>query len=208
MKSGGYIKILPKKYTKVTIGFTGPRPKKLYGYDWNSKGNRLVIHNIRMAILDFIQSKEYDEYTFICGGALGVDQMAFESLIDLKERLYPKYRISLILAIPYRNQPNKWPNGVDVNRYERHIELADYVVYVDQLTGYTFRGVQIGIHHPKKLLIRNKYIVDKSEYIMAVWDGKTGGGTGHCVNYALEKGIKVIKVPIDRKYIIGRDKLW
>ena len=37
---------------------------------------------------------------------------------------------------------------------------------------------------------RNRYMVDKADCVIAVWDG-TPGGTGYTVAYAREKGVPV-----------------
>ena len=41
--------------------------------------------------------------------------------------------------------------------------------------------------------IRNRYMVDHSTYVLAVWDG-TPGGTGSTVEYALRKERKVLHI--------------
>ena len=34
--------------------------------------------------------------------------------------------------------------------------------------------------------LRNQYMVDQADYIVAAWDG-TKGGTGNCVDYAVKQ---------------------
>ena len=45
---------------------------------------------------------------------------------------------------------------------------------------------------------RNEYMVEKSEIVIAVWDGSTSG-TGYTVNFAKEKGKKI--------YVLNPEKL-
>jgi uncharacterized phage-like protein YoqJ len=43
--------------------------------------------------------------------------------------------------------------------------------------------VSDGGYSAEKMQIRNKYMVDNCDLLVAVWDG-TNGGTANCVNYA------------------------
>jgi len=45
-----------------------------------------------------------------------------------------------------------------------------------------------GIRHENwKLDQRNRYMVDESRYVIAIWDGSLHGGTYNCYKYAVEK---------------------
>ncbi len=48
------------------------------------------------------------------------------------------------------------------------------------------------------MLKRNRYMVDNSDIVIAVWDGRSGSGTGATVNYAKKQGKKVIIIEIKR----------
>lgn len=41
---------------------------------------------------------------------------------------------------------------------------------------------------------RNRYMVDRADKLIAVWNGSYG--TGHCVRCAEQKGIEIIRVDI------------
>ena len=176
-----------------TVCFTGHRPNKLGGYNWNSKKNILIRNCIKNEILILLEKYSNEEFHFICGGALGFDQFAAECVIELR-KLYPN-RITLEIAVPFKNQPNKWFNKSDIERYYNQLKLADKVTYVDRLPDYGVKGFKEDEYSVLKLNIRNNYMVDNSGIVIAYWDGsKSGTGTGNCINYAKKKGKEIINI--------------
>lgn len=176
----------------MKICFTGHRPEKLGGYNWSTSKNMQIMLRLLRVIEEQIQEHKNEEITFICGGALGIDQMAFHLCNKLKLQ-YPNIKTEL--AIPFLKQASKWISDTDVKRYFEHKEFADNVVYVDSLEGYKLDKVKIGEYHPAKMQIRNKFMVDKADLIIAVWDGSKGG-TCNCVKYAEKLGKKIIVIDL------------
>ncbi|MDM0587806.1 SLOG family protein [Clostridium perfringens] len=172
----------------MKICFTGHRPEKLDGYNWSTSKNLRIMLKLLRVIEEQIQEHKKEEITFICGGALGIDQMAFHLCNQLKAKYF---NIKTELAIPFLKQASRWVSDTDIKRYCEHKELADNVVYVDNLEGYKFDKVKIGEYHPAKMQIRNKFMVDNSDLVIAVWD-KSKGGTYNCVKYAEKLGKKII----------------
>ncbi len=41
---------------------------------------------------------------------------------------------------------------------------------------------------------RNKYMVDKSEIVIAIWDGRTSGGTYNTIKYAQSLGKEIMRI--------------
>lgn len=180
-----------------TICFTGHRPNKLFGYDWNTEKNQQIMLKISDAIEDILSKCEVgDEIKFIGGGALGVDQMAI-SIVNTLKNFYPQW-INVEIAVPFKNQACKWFNKTDVDRYISQLEEADIVTYVDKLDSYKIKGYQEDVYYTAKMQKRNQYMVDSSDIVIAVWDG-TNGGTGNCVNYAKKQGKEIIY--INPKYL-------
>jgi len=178
-----------RRKTRTVITFTGHRPNKLYGYQWDTPGNKIIMNRLTVAILNCMRDSGHTEFLFICGGALGIDQMAFHILTELRTKLSSKYKIKIQLAIPFKDQPIKWNDQQDRNRYRKHLLLADEIVYVDTLEKYDrCKDVPHGAYHKDKLLIRNEYMVDHADHIIATWNGDKQGGTAHCVRYADKKG--------------------
>lgn len=85
---------------------------------------------------------------------------------------------TLECAIPCPNQTLKW-NNKDKLRYEKILKRADEVNLVSER--YT----------PECMLKRNRYMVDKSELVIAVFNGIEKGGTWYTISYA-KKENKVI----------------
>ena len=128
-----------------------------------------------------IINEGYD--TFISGGALGFDTVAFLSVKNLKKK-YPN--IKNIMAVPFENQHSKW-SLKDVNLYNWMKNIADEVVFVDNLENYNRTNANIGMFHKDKLMIRNEYMVDNADLLIALWDGNNKSGTANCVKYAKNK---------------------
>jgi uncharacterized phage-like protein YoqJ len=185
----GHIKIFRKQSTeRLVCAFTGHRPSKLGGYNWNSPVNKIIMNRLMIAILKLIKSSNAEEFLFIVGGAQGIDQMAFEALIRIRDSLSYRYIIKIQMAIPFEDQPVKWFDSKDQIRYKRHLKLADELVYVDHIDEYNkYKHIPIGRYHISKLSSRNQYMVDQSNYLIAIWDGSLKGGTADCVRRALKK---------------------
>lgn len=160
-----------------TCCFTGHRPNKLKGY--NPADNKKLLWEIFKQIEDLIENKGV--ITFISGMALGVDIWAAKMVLRAR-RDYPEKDIKLVCAIPCRNHSVKW-NVADQKIWQRVVEAADEVFYVSEEE-----------YKPYLMQKRNIWMVDKSDYVIAVWDGSPGG-TGNCVKYAQRenKQITIVK---------------
>lgn len=98
-------------------------------------------------------------------------------MLELKDD-YPN--ITLEAAIPCRSQADRW-NIVSKKRYNRLLLLCDKVTYVNE--AYT----------KNCMMERNIYMVDNSDYVVAVWNGKPSG-TGKTVEYEVNCGKDVFYV--------------
>lgn len=152
----------------MSVCFTGHRPDKLGGYNENNpimaRVRKMLTHEIRRMLLS-------GNRTFITGMALGVDQLAAEILLDLKDGSGHISNIKLIAAVPFLGQEKMWPQASQ-RKFREILAKCDEVVYVCN-AGYA----------GWKMQKRNEWMVDNSEAVIAVWDG-TAGGTGNCVKYA------------------------
>ncbi len=158
-----------------TCCFTGHRPEKLpWRYnedDLRCKALKIKIYNTAKELVEF------GICHFICGMALGCDTYFCEAILSLREK-HP--HITLEAAIPCEVQAERW-SEYDRNRYFKIIGECDYETMVQK--EYT-RDCMIK---------RNKYMVDNSSVVIAVFDG-TLGGTMQTVNYAKKKQCKVIEI--------------
>ena len=114
---------------------------------------------------------------FGAGGALGFDTIAAQTVLGLKKK-HPE--IKLILVLPCKNQTRGWEEK-DVSVYEGIIEQADKVVYTQE-------------HYDRGCMFkRNRHLVDNSSVCVAYLTEEKGG-TAYTVNYANQKGVKVINI--------------
>lgn len=165
-----------------TICFTGHRPDKLFGYDLNNAKYNKLRQAIIDVILNIMHNEKDSEFKFITGGALGIDQLSFDILSQGRE-FSNNNKITLEIAVPFKDQPIKWFNKNDIKRYEGQLEDADIITYVDKLEDYRIKGYAEDKYYPAKMQRRNEYMVNNSDIVIAVWDG-TRGGTYNCVKYA------------------------
>jgi len=147
--------------------FTGHRPDKLGGYE-PSKNSKLL-WELQRVILDHIENKAVE--TFINGCALGIDLWAARIVIKLKEK-YP--HIKLISALPCRNHPNRWSQS-SKDEWQYVVDNSDEVVLVTDEE-----------YKPYMMQVRNIWMVDKSDFVIGVYDG-TSGGTKNCLDYARKR---------------------
>ena len=109
--------------------------------------------------------------------AIGIDMYAAEIVLDLKKS-YPG--ITLESAIPCETQPVKWSETLR----ERYYNIAAQCDKETMLqTHYT----------PDCMDKRNKYMVDQSDVIIAVWSGSPSG-TGKTVRYAHKQGKSIFVI--------------
>lgn len=111
-----------------------------------------------------------------------MDIWAAEIVLDLK-KAYPYAGIRLVAAVPFEGQANRWSEAWR-ERYFSILEQADETVTL--CARYT-RGC---MHE------RNRYIMDRSAHMIAVFNGHEGG-TEYTVNYAIQKGIHAVVLNSD-----------
>lgn len=98
---------------------------------------------------------------FISGMALGAD-MDFAATVLLLREKYPYIRLHC--AIPCRDQTRLWKEPY-ISLYNNILRQADSSVILSE--SYTRTC----------MLERNRYMVDKSDYVFAIWNGERKGGT-------------------------------
>ena len=180
----------------LSIAFTGHRPnnKNMGGYDWTSPKNQVIMKELKGNILKILLN-EWDDIsepvTFYFGGALGVDQMAFNICKEIESEYDGEY--NFILAMPFEKQDNNWFNQKDRDELQYEIDEANKVILVDTLDKYKINGYAEGEYYPAKMQKRNEYMVDNADIVIAVWDGSKGG-TGNCVKYAERLSRRIIQI--------------
>ena len=114
---------------------------------------------------------------FICGMAQGADMYFGEAVLALREK-HPD--VTLEAAIPCEEQAARWKER-DRNRYFGLVERCDLETMVQHR--YTSGCMQR----------RNRYMVDRSSLVLAVYDGMLGG-TMYTLTYAMRQGVRVVTI--------------
>lgn len=154
---------------KITIAVTGHRPNKLWGYNLNERHYIELQHRFET---ELVNRGCTDAWT---GMALGADTVFAHAVLALRDR---GVDIKLHCAIPCQGHSSRW-FAESVREYNRIVERADEAVIVTNAP-----------YAPQLMQIRNEYMVDRADLVLALWDG-TSGGTGNCVRYAQRKGVPV-----------------
>lgn len=115
--------------------------------------------------------------------ALGVDMDFAETVLDFKAQY--DFPISLECAIPCPNQTLKWAS-TEIARYNKILGKADKITVVN---AYYFSAC---------MLVRNRYMVDHSDTVLAIWNGEESGGTWQTIKYARSKNKKIDIIHIDK----------
>ncbi len=151
----------------MKIAITGHRPNKLDNdYDLTSP----LIQRIKNEIINTIHINTHvqDDIILITGMALGIDTLFAKIAIELK--------LPFIAAITCWQQDTVWPN--------RSRSLYHEILNNPLCTKHI---VHEGYYNSQCMQLRNQWMINNCDILIAVWDG-TSGGTANCVNYA--KSIK------------------
>lgn len=158
----------------LTVCFSGHRPQKLPWGD-NEDDARCRATKLRLISCVFA-AYERGYRRFISGMAEGVDVMAAEAVLKLRE-LYPD--VQLECALPYPNAEN----GTGELRARR--------------LGVIRRADSVSIASPEYnsycMHKRNRYMVDSSTLLIAVYSGERGG-TDKTIEYAKQRGLEIVLI--------------
>lgn len=154
-----------EKRRKHRACFTGHRPEKLHREE----------EEINEELEKMIKAAIGDGYTtFISGMARGVDIWAAEIVLMIKDY---NPEIKLICAVPYEGFEKSWSKEWQ-DAYHEVLDRADLVEYI---CPHYSRGC---------FQIRNKWMVDHSDVVIAVYNGEKGG-TKNTIDYAKKAGVEV-----------------
>lgn len=145
--------------------FTGHRPDKM------EQGEKEIKPLLEKAIDDAIKN-EY--VTFITGMAMGVDIWAAEIVLERKKT---NSDLHLICALPHPGFESR-RSMTEKMRFNRIIKKADLV---KEINDHYFRACY---------QVRNEWMVDHSNLVIAVFNGKKSG-TKNTIDYA-KKNSKII----------------
>ena len=148
----------------LIIAGTGHRPNKLGGYSED-----IYTELIKLASMCI---EKYKPSQIISGMALGWDQALSEAAIQ--------YNIPLTAAIPFINQESKWPK-LSQEKYKNILSRSTKIITSE------------GGYSACKMQLRNQWMVENCDAILALWDGSSSG-TANCIEYANKLNRKVINI--------------
>ena len=149
----------------MIVAFSGHRPDKCGGYNLPNPTYLHICKEIDKALRQLKPEK------VISGMALGVDQWAANIAFKLK--------IPVLAAVPFDGQEKKWPDKSQ-SIYRKLLNKASEIVVVSP-PGFT----------KEKMQIRNRFLVDQSDLLIAIFNGSPGG-TANCIEYAKHTNKKII----------------
>ena len=153
--------------------FTGHRPEKLpWGLDEHDP--RCLALKVGLAReLDGLYRRGFRH--FISGMAMGCDLYFAEAVLDLRERCPD---VTAEGAVPCPTQAQKWPEALR-RRWRAILDACDLETVVQQ-------------NYDRFCMFRrDRYMVDRSAAVLAVFDG-TPGGTRYTLNYAMDKKREIL----------------
>ena len=146
--------------------FTGHRPKQL---PWGNDETNPDCIKAKKLIMEAINDAIKDGYTdFYCGMALGADTYFAECILEKKKS---GEDVRLHAAIPCPQQEDGWSKN-NIKRYNEILSLCDSKTVINPIYTRTC------------MLSRNRFMVNNSARVIALWNGDFGGGTGYTIKYA------------------------
>lgn len=156
----------------TTCCFTGHRPDKL---PWGEQEDDPRCVRAKQEIARALE-RAYAAGCrhFMCGMAKGSDLYFAQAVLELRDR---KPDVTLEGVRPCENQADSW----------REEEKKRYWAILDQCNYETL--IQ---HHYDRfcMMRRNRYMVDRSARIIALYNGEPKGGTAQTLAYALRKKLE------------------
>ncbi len=151
---------------KLCCAFTGHRPKSFpWGYD-ESDQRCVELKEVFANQIRLLVNRGYTD--FLSGMALGVDVWAAQTVLSLREN---HQNIKLHCILPCIGQEKSWSDEAKAT-YFSIIKQADSRVYVSRR------------YYRDCMLDRNRFMVDNSNLLFAVYGGVSRSGTASTINYA------------------------
>ncbi len=169
---------LDQDNSHISCCFTGHRPEHL---PWGRSDTRQDCLDYYLKLCRATEEMiEAGCRIFYCGMAQGIDAMAAQIVLGLREAR-PELGLKLVAVCPYAGQASFW-SAKDRQLHKLLLSLADEVVTIEP--AYT----------PSCFHRRNRFMVDRSDYVIAGFDGYTKGGTASTVAYAKRRGKQILVV--------------
>ena len=156
-----------------TCCFTGHRPGKL---PWGTDEGDPRCAGLKAGIARELEGLYRRGFRhFLSSMARGCDLYFAEGVLALR-RAHPD--VTLEGAVPFPGQADRWPEG-ERRRWRAILDACDLETVVQ------------GHYDRFCMLRRDRYLVDRSRLVLAVFDG-TPGGTMYTLNYAMDQGVEIL----------------
>lgn len=162
----------------VSCSFTGHRPEKL---PWGTCEEDPRCLALKERLRQSVEQAYMDGYRhFITGMARGCDQYFAEIVLDFRKE---HSDVTLEAAIPCEEQAARWKE-MERERYFSIVEQCDLETMVQR-------------HYDRGCMQRrNRYMVDRSARLIAVYDGMLGG-TMYTIHYAMKRGVETVLIDVE-----------
>ncbi len=163
--------------SKLSCTITGHKPQRLK-FKYNEQAP--LCQKIKVALTKQIK-KLYQKgvKVFYIGCAVGVDTWAAETIIELKQQT-DFSDMKLFCAIPFPEQSDTFT----ASQKKRYQNILDYCNNKEVINRH---------HSPVAYKRLNYYMIDNTQYLLAVYDQDRNerNGLGQTVNYAIKKGLQI-----------------
>ncbi len=163
---------------ETTCCFTGHRPEKLpWGADERDP-RCLALKGSMEREIEALYLRGYRH--FISGMARGADLYFVEAALAVREKYL---ELTVEGAVPCESQPARWPEE-ERCRWQAALDACD-------------RTTLVQTHYDRWCMHRrDRYMVDRSAAVLAVFDG-TPGGTMYTLNYAMDHGLEILLLDLN-----------
>ena len=156
--------------------FTGHRPHRLPWRE-NEWDPRCLRFQERLeTLLEELYGRGYRH--FLCGMAQGADLLFCEAVLALRRE---RRDVLLEAAIPCAAQADRW-KAAQRERYCRLVAQCDLETLVQQ--EYT----------PDCMLRRDYYMVERSQLLIALYDGRPSGGTYKTLLHGIHHDLEIVQL--------------
>jgi len=171
----------------MVCAFTGYRPEKFAFGDDETHPDCVRLRGILLREIRRLCDLGFTD--FLSGMAMGTDLWCAEAVLSLRDQGLP---VRLTAVLPHPEQTRSWPEHWAV-RHRAVLARADESVTVSPC--YTRACMEL----------RNHWLVDHADLVLAVYSGKPGG-TAHTIDYAARKGLDLMMIHPEAFHVLRLTK--
>lgn len=161
----------------ISVALTGHRHERLGYPELLPQKDTCDISPEWRQVVEWLKGKiaEFGITDAYCGMADGCDLVYGIAVSELKDEYKYPIRLHCILPCKNYNSKNYWYTSLK-NTADEWVELSDEF----------YKGCDS---------VRDQYMIDHSDKLIAIWDGNKSGGVWSTIRKAQKKGIEIIYYP-------------